>query len=180
MLLPLLPCLWCTLYLSSSSCLHATLCRTAPAPFVFLSLLLCYVLHLVLPSFLYAVRPLHSFPSARQAGHTPVCVLGVTWRCHVSPCPAMLEAWSVKPSLYSFGHTLPCLGRGRTKYQSFGGQHFMGTTIPGLSQERCCVTTQADFSVFMTASHVTVPFILRPDVSRRKRRRKRLSVFSQK
>ena len=39
------------------------------------------------------------FPFAGQAGHTPLCVLGVTWRRHVSPSPAMLETWSVKPSL---------------------------------------------------------------------------------
>ena len=31
------------------------------------------------------------FPFAGQTGHTPVCVLGVTWRRHVSPSPAMLE-----------------------------------------------------------------------------------------
>jgi len=37
-------------------------------------------------------------PFAGQAGHTLLCVLRVTWRRHVSPSPAMLEAWSVKPS----------------------------------------------------------------------------------
>ena len=31
------------------------------------------------------------FPFADQAGHTPLCVLGVTWRRKVSPSPAMLE-----------------------------------------------------------------------------------------
>ena len=39
------------------------------------------------------------FPFAGQAGHTPLCVLGVTWRRHVSPSPAMLETWSVNRSL---------------------------------------------------------------------------------
>ena len=38
-------------------------------------------------------------PFAGQAGHTPLCVLGVTWRRHVSPSPAMVETWSVKTSL---------------------------------------------------------------------------------
>ena len=52
-------------------------------------------------------------PFAGQAGHTPLCVLGVTWRRHVSPSPAMLETWRVKPSLWVFGRTLPGLGRGR-------------------------------------------------------------------
>ena len=35
----------------------------------------------------------------------------------------------------------------RTRYESLGGQHFIVATILGLSQERCCETTRADFSV---------------------------------
>ena len=42
-------------------------------------------------------RTLSSF--AGQAGHTPLCVLGVAWRRHLSPSPAMLETLRVKPSL---------------------------------------------------------------------------------
>ena len=42
-------------------------------------------------------RTLSSFAS--QAGRTPLCVLGFTWRRHASPSPAMLETWRVKPSL---------------------------------------------------------------------------------
>ena len=56
--------------------------------------------------------PLPSCPSTCQARHTPLCVLGVTWRCHVSfvsgdvgdlerqaipiglwPCPSVPWAW---------------------------------------------------------------------------------------
>ena len=51
-------------------------------------------------------------PFAGQARQTPLYVLGDTWRRHVSPSPAMLETWRVKPSLQAFGHTLPGLGRG--------------------------------------------------------------------
>ena len=39
------------------------------------------------------------FPFAGQAGRTPLCVLGVTWRRHVSPSPAMLATWRVNPFL---------------------------------------------------------------------------------
>ena len=53
------------------------------------------------------------FPFAGQAVHTPLCILGVTWRRHGSPSPAMLETWSVKPSLQAFGCTLPGLKRCR-------------------------------------------------------------------
>jgi len=35
----------------------------------------------------------------------------------------------------------------RTRYESLGGQHLIVAAIPWLSQERCCVTTRADFSV---------------------------------
>ena len=35
----------------------------------------------------------------------------------------------------------------RTRYESLGGQHLIVAATPGLSQERCCETTRADFSV---------------------------------
>jgi len=35
----------------------------------------------------------------------------------------------------------------RTRYESLGGQHLIVAAIPVQSQERCCETTRADFSV---------------------------------
>ena len=35
----------------------------------------------------------------------------------------------------------------RTRYESLGGQHLIVAATPGLSQERCCEDTRADFSV---------------------------------
>ena len=60
----------------------------------------------------------------------------------------MLETWRVKPFLHAFGRHFRALDVvASTRYESLGGQHLIVAAIPGLSQQRCCETTRADFSV---------------------------------
>jgi len=53
----------------------------------------------------------------------------------------------------------------RTRYTSLGGQHFIIAAIPGLSQERCCEMTRAEFSVVWVPRASPLPSCSAPTTS---------------
>jgi hypothetical protein len=79
--------------------------------------------------------------------------LCVSWESHMAmPCVlCRRQCWRLEVSNHSYrplAMTFRALGVvARKRDKSLGGQHLIVASIPGLSQERCCETTRADFSV---------------------------------
>ena len=113
-----------------------------------LLLRLRYVLRLLVSSSLYAVLPVPCLPLPARRGIR----LCVSWGLHGDAMfPRLWRCWRLGESNRPYrplavpSQALDVVAR--TRYESLGGQHLIVAAIPGLSQERCCETTRADFSV---------------------------------
>ena len=116
-----------------------------------LLLRLRYVLRLLVSSSLYAVLPVPCFPLPARRGIR----LCVSWGLHGDAMfPRLRRCWRLGESNHPYR---PLDVVARTRYESLVGQHLTVAAIPGLSQERCCETTRADFSVALVPPASPLP-----------------------
>jgi hypothetical protein len=96
-------------------------------------------------SSLYAVLPVPCFPLPARRG-IRLCV-SMSWELHGGAMlPRLRRCWILGVSNHPC-RPLAKLVVVRARYESLGGQHLIVAAISGLSPERYCETTRADFTV---------------------------------